>query len=58
MTKWPALALRGDDALANACVEAATVVNLKQYYDLLKTTLKEHKPPKAVTRKGTKKVQY
>ena len=42
MTRWPALALRRGDALAVARAEAVTAANLKEYYDLLKTTLEEH----------------
>ena len=42
MTRWPELALRRGDALAVACANAVTAANLKEYYDLLKTTLEEH----------------
>ena len=42
VTRWPALALRRGDALAVARAEAVTAANLKEYYDLLKTTLEEY----------------
>ena len=42
VTRWPALALRRGDALAVARAEAVTAANLKEYYNLLKTTLEEH----------------
>ena len=42
MTRWTALALRRGDALAVARAEAVTTATLKEYYDLLKTTLEEH----------------
>ena len=41
-TRWPALALRRGDTLAVCRTEAVTTANLKEYYDLLKTTLEEH----------------
>ena len=43
VTRWLALALRRSDALAVARAEAVTAANLKEYYDLLKTTLEEHR---------------
>ena len=42
MTRWPALALHRGDSLTVAHTETVTAANLKEYYDLLKTTLEEH----------------
>lgn len=74
--RWPKLALRKDDALAQPRANAVSEANIRQYYGLEKT-LKEHgmfnspsrvynmdesgmpldhKPPKVIVPKGTKKV--
>ena len=77
MERWPKLALRKGDALAQPRANAVTEANVHQYYSLLEKTLQEngilncpsrvynmdesgmpldHKPPKVVVPKGTKKV--
>ena len=77
MERWPTLALRKGDALAQPRANAVTEINIHQYYSLLEKTLQEngilncpsrvynmdesgmpldHKPPKVVVPKGTKKV--
>ena len=42
MDRWPTLSLRKGDALAVSRFQALTADNLKEYYDLLKTTLETH----------------
>ena len=42
MTRWPALALHRGDPLAVARAQAISAANLREYYDLHKTTLEEH----------------
>ena len=42
MQRWPKLALRKGDALAQPRANAANSENLKHYYDLLEETLKKH----------------
>ena len=38
MDKWPTLSLRKGDALSVSRAQALTADNMKEYYDLLKTT--------------------
>ena len=77
MERWPKLALRKGDALAQPRANAVTETNVHQYYSPLEKTMQEndilncpsrvynmdesgmpldHKPPKVVVPKGTKKV--
>ncbi len=42
MDGWPTLSLRKGDALFVSRAQALTADNLKEYYDLLKTTLETH----------------
>ena len=51
-----AYSLRKGDALSISRAQARTADNLKEYYDLLKTTLEHQGPPKVVAPKGIKKV--